>query len=53
MTMILNANSIVQHAVQIKNEIMTNVNTMAKGIMHAKKYIVGVLTHTVVRIVSI
>ena len=35
--MIINANSTVQHVIQIKNGIMINVNANAKSITHAKK----------------
>ena len=51
--MIVNANSIVQHVVQIKNEIINHVNMNIKIIVSAKKIIVGILVHVLVTIVSI
>ena len=51
--MIVNANSIVQHAIQIKNRIMTNVNVSIKSIEHAKESVDGILAHVLVRIVGI
>ena len=50
---IVNANSIVQHVIQIKNEIIKHVNVNIKIIVPAKKIIVGILADVVVRIVSI
>ena len=47
--MIVNANSIVQYKVQIKNGILKHVNVNVS----AKKIIVGILAHAFVRIVSI
>ena len=35
--MIVNTNSTVQHAIQIKNEIIINVNVSIKSTIHAKK----------------
>ena len=35
--MIVNANSIVQHVIQIKNGIMINVNSSVKSVIPAKK----------------
>ena len=43
--MIVNANSIVQHAIQIKNEIMINANASIKSIVSAPKIVVGILKH--------
>ena len=40
---IVNENSIVQHLVQIKNGIITQVNVNVKNIMSAKKIIVAIL----------
>ena len=37
--MIVNANSIVQHVIQIKNGIMINVNVSGKSIAHVKTII--------------
>ena len=51
--MIVNANSIVQHVIQIKNGIIKHVNVNVKIIVHAKKIIVGILAHVFVRIASI
>ena len=42
---IVNANSIVQLAIQIKNEIMINANASVKAIVQAKKVIVGILAY--------
>ena len=50
---ILNANSIVQYVVQIKNGIIMHVNMNVKIIVHAKKIIAGILAHVFVRITSI
>ena len=43
--MIVNANAIVQHVIQIKNGILINVHVTANSIVHAKKIIVGILAH--------
>ena len=48
-----NANSIVQLAIQIKNEITKLVNVNVKIIVHTNKIIVGILVHVFVRIASI
>ena len=50
---ILNANSIVQLVIQIKNGIMNHVNVNVKIIISTKTIIVGILAHVSVRIVSI
>ena len=50
---IVNANAIVQHVIQNKNGITKPVNVNVKIIVSAKKVIVGVLGHVLVRIVSI
>ena len=50
---IVNARSIVQHVIQIKNGIMINVNVNVKIIVRAKKIIVRILAHVFVRIGSI
>ena len=50
--MIVNASSLVQHVIQIKSEIIINVNASVKSIAHAKKIIVGILAHVFVKIVS-
>ena len=47
------ANSIVQHAIQIKNGIIKHVIVNVKIILHAKKVILGILAHVFVRIVSV
>ena len=49
--MILNANSIVQDVIQIKNGIMINVNVSVIPIARAEKIIVGILTHVFVKII--
>ena len=51
--MIVNANSVVQHVYQIKNEIMIHANANVKSIARAKKSIVGIPAHVFVRMVSI
>ena len=48
---IVNENSIVQHAIQIKNQIMINANASVKNIVRAKKIIVGILD--ILRMLSI
>ena len=47
---IVKANSIVQHVIQIKNEIMKHVTVNVKIIISAKKIIVGILAYVFVRI---
>ena len=47
--MIVNANSIVQHVIQIKNGIIKHVNVNVKIIVSAKEIIVGILAHVLVR----
>ena len=47
---IVNANSIVQHVIQIKKGIIINVNKSPKSIARAKKIIFGILAHVFVRI---
>ena len=51
--MILNADSIVQYVIQIKNGIIKHINVNVKIIVVAKKIIVGILPHVSVTIVSI
>ena len=51
--MIVNANSIVQYVIQIKNGIIKHVNMNVKVIVSAKKIIVGILGQVFVRLVSI
>ena len=46
---IVNVYSIVQHAVQTKNGMMINL----KSVAHAKKIVVGILSHVFARIVGI
>ena len=48
-----NANSIVQYAIQIKNETMMNVNVSVKIIVLAKKILAGILAHVLEKIVGI
>ena len=50
--MIVNANSIVQYVIQIKNGIIKHVNVNVKIIVSAKKFIVGIASRAFVRIVS-
>ena len=50
---IVNANSVVQHVIQIKTGIMINVKASVKSIVRAKNIIVEILAHVFVRIVSI
>ena len=49
----VNANSIVQHVIQIENGIIKHVNVNLKIVVSAKKIIVGILAHVYVRIASI
>ena len=49
----VNTSSIVEHVTKIKNEIMIYANASVKGIAHAKKIKVGILSHLFVRIASI
>ena len=51
--MIVNANSIVQHVVQMKHEIIKHVDVNVKIIVRAKEIIFGILVHVFVRIASI
>ena len=48
-----NANSIVQHVIQIKNGIIKHANMNVKTIISAKKIIVGFLAHVFLRIANI
>ena len=50
---IVNANSIVQYLIQIKNGIIKHVNVNVKIILRAKKLIFGILAHVFLIIVSI
>ena len=50
--MILNANSIVQHVIQIKNGVTKHVNGNVKIIINGKKMVVEILVHAFVRIAS-
>ena len=47
---IVNENSIVQHAIQIKKGIMKHVNVSVKIIVSAKEIIVGILAHALLMI---
>ena len=49
---IVNPTAIVQHVIQIKNEIIKHVNVNVKVIVRAKKIIVGILAHVFVTFVS-
>ena len=51
--MIVNANSIVQYVIQIKNGIIKHVNVNIKIIISEKKIIAGILAHVFVRIANI
>ena len=51
--MIVNANSIVQYVIQIKNGIIKHVNENVKIIVLGKKITVGILVHIFVRATSI
>ena len=51
--MIVNANWMVQHVIQVKNRIMVNVNASIKSIARAKNIIVGILEHLFVRVLAI
>ena len=42
---IVNANSIVQHVIQLKNGMIIHVNLNVKIIVHAENVIVGILVH--------
>ena len=42
---IVNANSVVQHIIQIKNAMAKHVNVNVKIIVHEKKIIAGILAH--------
>ena len=48
----VNANSIVQYVIQIKNGVIKHVNMNVKIIVSPKKIIVGILVHVFVRIAS-
>ena len=50
--MIVNANSIVPHVIQIKNGITVNVNVTAKNIKRASKVIVGIQSYILVKLVE-
>ena len=51
--MIVNANSIVQYVIQIKNGIIKYVKVNSKIIVITIKIIVGILAHAFVRTVRI
>ena len=50
---IVNANLILQHVIQIKNGITKHVNVKLKNIISAKMIVVGILALVFVRTVSI
>ena len=50
--MIVNLNSIVQHVIAIKNEIMINFNVSVKRFVRVKNIIVGVLVYALVRVLG-
>ena len=47
--MIVNANLIVQHVIQIKNVILRHINASVKIIISAKKIVVGILANVFVK----
>ena len=49
--MIVNANSVVQHVIKMKNGATKHANV--KDIVSSKKIVVGILAHAFVRIASI
>ena len=49
---IVNANLIVTHVIQIKNGIIKHINVNVKIIISGKKIIAGILAHIFVIIVS-
>ena len=51
--MVVNASSIVQLAIQIKNGILKHVNANVKIIVSAGRIIVGVLAHILSKMVII
>ena len=50
---IVHPDSIEQHEIQIRNRIIKHVNVNLEIVVHAKKTIVGTLTHVFVRIANI
>ena len=50
---ILNANLIVQHVIQIKIEKIKHVNMRLKIIICAKTIVAGIMTHVFVKILDI
>ena len=50
---IVNANSIAQHVIQIKNGIIKDANVNFKIFINVKEIIVGILAQVFVRIASI
>ena len=46
----VNANSIVQYVIQIKNGLIKRINVNVKVILRAKEIIVGIVAHAFVRI---
>ena len=48
----LNAKSIVQHVIQVKNGMIKHDNVSVKIVTHAKNIIVGIVAHVFVRIAS-
>ena len=49
---IVNANSMVQHVIQMKNRIIINVNLSIKSIVHSKKIVLGILAHVFAKIIG-
>ena len=50
---IVNAGSLVQHVIRIKNRIRKHIDVNVKITVSAKKIITGILAHVFVRIASI
>ena len=48
----LNAKSVVQHIIQVKNGMIKHHNVSVKIITHAKNIIVGIVAHVFVRTAS-
>ena len=51
--MVVNANSLVQHVIKIKSQIIKHANVSVKIIVHAKNIIVGIIAHILMKMVSI
>ena len=51
--MISNANSIVQHVIQIKSGIMINVNVSAESVVYVKKIKAEIVAHVFMGMLNI